>query len=198
MSNPLDGKCDNFSLIDINEISSNILIIFISGYRKNNYWDITEYGKTINIIDKFKEKYLVKLLSLTDEGYKKPVSDICDIISKLVQVKCIIVANSYGCFYAQQLAFINGNIKGILLLDPTIKCERYLKELEIKTETDDPNINEKIKNFDKLPENLSFEFKLIINVHFCFNENLSTNVKYFLSICNKNINSSIEIINVPI
>src|ERR1700756_4925051 len=100
----------DFQLINKSENPKKLNVIFISGYRKENYWDQTEHGKQINIIQEIKNQNSIQLLEISDEGYKRSIPDICNDISIQITKNCIVIAHSYGCFYAQQLAYINDNI----------------------------------------------------------------------------------------
>jgi hypothetical protein len=185
-----------YKLTVINEDLTNykLTILFISGYKKENYWNTTEHGKTIDIMNSFCITARLIHLDITDAGYKLPVPELCDMIN--INENYIIISHSYGSFYAQYLAYKDKNVKGMVLLDPTISNEIYKKYLENKE--DDPNIKEKKDNFDKLPnlntlKNISA--KVIIEVHLVINNELINKCEYFASACSKNMLSSIEVHN---
>lgn len=109
----------------------------------------------------------------------------------------IIVAHSYGTFYALELVQMNRNLYNkLFLIEPTIKTQEYSKYLEEQYELSRSQITEfKLKNFDLYPSYENLSPKIIVKIHLNLqssDKNLPQ-LKSYYSMCNKNIQSSLHL-----
>jgi predicted alpha/beta hydrolase family esterase len=159
---------------------TNNVVVFIHGFGKNSEtFNISEFGKELNIEKTIRTIAQTVLIDIEENDYLLTVPDVANTIyDKIKQFKNIwIVAHSYGCFYAIQLAEQYHNIvKGIILLEPTVKSDQYKIYLENLPKS--PVNDAKLKNFDSLPNGSNIKNKTIVQVHLSITQwvNLSTSI----------------------
>lgn len=144
-------------------------VLFIHGFGKTgNQWNITEYNKEINIESHIRKTYNTILITLHDNDYIRPISDVSVEIYKalddLLKTKIICVTHSYGSFFAMSMSIQYPKLfDAIVMLDPTIKTDdylQYLKSLEYNTKN-----QYQIDNFNMYPNHLDIPKNIIIKIH---------------------------------
>lgn len=151
-------------------------VVFIPGFLKScNDFDITEHNKTINITKCISKRANIHKVNLKPEDYLQPLNSMCDqIIESVNQTypnkKIILVGHSYGCFYVLKcMELYKELIKGIILIDPTMRNNDYkqdlLSKLEVLTNPTMINITTfKLERFDELPNDFDFGSKIEMRV----------------------------------
>jgi pimeloyl-ACP methyl ester carboxylesterase len=140
------------------------------------------------------------LVHLKDDDYVRPISVVSaelfnEMISNIPKLgKIIIVAHSFGAFYALSMAKLYPQrIHALLLLDPTAKTESYRNYLI----NDGSTVQiAKLKNFDDLPDPIPLNSKIIVKVYLNIdlserNDSLNDKLSYFNKFTKVNINSDI-------
>jgi len=179
------------------------VVVFIHGFQKDpSTWNRTESGKVINIEETIRNSSATILVHLKDDDYIRSVYDVSmelfkEILSKVSKLgKIIIIAHSYGAFYALSMAKLYPQrIHALLLLDPTAKTESYRNYL-IKDGTDVQIA--KLKNFDDLPDPVPLNSKIIVKVYLKldlsdWNDSTNDKLSYFDKFTRVNLNSDIII-----
>mgnify|MGYP001243237282 CR=1 FL=1 len=178
------------------ELSHKYIVIFIHGFNKNSSsWNKTDSGKIINIEETIKKKATTVLIDLFEDIYSEPIPEIANklynnIKSSIPKMgKIIIVAHSYGAFYALSLAQSNHeHIYGILLLDPIVKSDEYKNYL---AKSNSPIQLEKLKNFDSIPNPIPLKNKIIVKICLKVDDDIYEKTQYFDKLTRNNINSDI-------
>ena len=175
----------------------NNTIIFFPGFLKtSDDFDVTEQGKRINITKCTANMANIYIVSFTLNDYCKPIDDICiyvmDQIRTIFKLKRILlVAHSFGSFYALRFAELYENsVKGILLIDPTCKNERYLLSLKSKLDEYKKIIN--LNDSDKVNIHQILQYKQIIEFkidNFSSYPDKITNHNIYITIVLNNDNS---------
>lgn len=145
-------------------------VLFIHGFGKTgDQWNISEYNKEINIESHLRKTHNTVLITLNEDDYIRPISDISTEIYKtiedLLKTKIICVTHSYGSFFAISMSIQYPKLFDvIIMLDPTLKTNKYLEYLK----TLDYSIKNqyKIDNFDMMyPNHLDIPKNIIIKIH---------------------------------
>lgn len=177
------------------------VVIFIHGFQKDpSTWNITEHGKAVGIEETVRKVSATVLVHLKDDDYVRPVPEVSaelfdDILSKIPKIgKIIIVAHSFGAFYALSMANLYPKqIHALLLLDPTAKTKSYRNYL-IKDGSDVQMA--KLRNFDSLPNSIPLNPKITVKVYLKLdmseqNDSINDILSYFDKFTKVNINSDI-------
>lgn len=150
-------------------------VLFIHGFGKTGeQWNITEYGKEINIESHIRKTHNTILVTLHDDDYFRSISDVSDEIDRkiedLIKTKIICVTHSYGSFYAISMSIKFKNLfDTIIMLDPTIKTPEYLQYL--KTLNYSEKNQYQIDNFDIIyPNHLDIPKNIIVKIHLNIND----------------------------
>lgn len=184
--------------IFVKNISKNISILFIPGFRKKNTdFNITDEGKGINIETTLFKMYNTITIQFSEDDYQKPVPDIADQIYQNIIMNfkkdIVIVAHSFGAFYAIHLAKTYPNIfTKLLLIDPSIKTTSYHEKLQLNANMYGPKDTEtyKLKNYDSLPIGVDLKSNIIVRVHVALIIGLSADKIFILNkLTNKNVKS---------
>ncbi len=146
---------------------SRVLILFIPGFNKDpGTWNVTENGKEINIESSIRKVFRTVLIEI---NYSKTIMEMAEEIytdyleAEDPKTKIVIVAHSYGSFYALALAQFK-RLDGLLFLDPTTKNQSYYNYLmRTKQET-------KIQMFDDFPIPTPLPQKTILKVFLIYRE----------------------------
>lgn len=158
-------------------------VLFIHGFRKNHDdWDTTEHGKSIGIATQIAKRCTVVCAGLDDSDYcQSTLSVATEMSTQLAEPdmfgddkKVTVVAHSNGCFYAIQLAQLDPNRFGrLLLIDPTLKSEAYRQQLLERVAADSTDVvsQRKLENFDSLPT--SVPNRVVVRIHFNYTEAMS-------------------------
>jgi pimeloyl-ACP methyl ester carboxylesterase len=115
--------------------------------------------------------YNIHCIDINNTCYVRPVQDICqeidDSMSTFHETKIIVVAHSYGAFYAIGLSRLNKfRYNKLLLIEPTLKTEEYQIYLTEKYAKTPNEIDKyKIENFDTFPDYRDLTSNIIIIVH---------------------------------
>lgn len=183
----------------IHQIDTKNLVIFVSGFKKNyKTWNKTETNKILNIEKKFRKTCTTILVDIDEEDYKLPVPIICNKMLSCddfeIKENTVIVAHSYGCFYALYLAEKLKHVK-LVLIEPVIKSPSYFDYLIEKSlgETEEGIEKHKIKNYDTLPDGKLLSSQVILRVHVNINNAEIPNIKEYNALTSKNIKSQLVI-----
>lgn len=158
--------------IIISDIKYKVTVIFIHGYTKTGEdWNITAHNKEIGIESHIRKTRNTVLITLDEEDYRCPISDISSTIYEetkhLLKSKVIIVTHSYGSMFGMSLAILYPKfVTTLIMLDPSVKTNDfliYLKSLPV-TETK----QYKIDNFESLPNPRDIPKHIIVRVHWNF------------------------------
>lgn len=107
--------------------------VFIHGFNKNSTtWNITEYGKHIDIESIIKTKAETILVDIVDFKIS-PKIQMIPIIEQIMSSsikKWIIVCHSLGVIHALELLRYSLPIIGVCLIDPTALDQEYINTLE--------------------------------------------------------------------
>lgn len=156
----------------------NTIVVFIHGFRKTSKtWNMTEKGKNIDIEGYISKRHTTLLVDISEEDYYKDTLEIASIIYEYITSikqykKIVVVAHSFGIFYAIHLSNIisysNESLEFIpdvrmLAIDPTIKNETYYNFLASNTE--DNLHKHKLENYDKLPDIVDIHNSTILYSH---------------------------------
>lgn len=177
------------------------VVVFIHGFRKDSStWNRTDSGKVIGIEESVRKVASTVLVDLKNDDYVRPIHEVSvvvfdEILSKVSKIsKIIIVAHSYGAFYAISIAKLYPQrIHALLLLDPTAKTESYRNYL-IKDGSDIQAA--KLRNFDALPDSAALNPKIIVKVYLKVdlsegNDDMIDKLSYFDKFTKVNLNSDI-------
>lgn len=154
-------------IIENNKFKKSVL--FIHGFGKTgDQWNITEYGKEIGIESHIRKTHNTILITLDDNDYIRPISNVVDEIYEAVngslKTKIICVTHSYGSFFSMSLSIKYPKLfTTIIMLDPTLKTNEYLEYLK-GLEYNDKN-QYKIDNFDMYPNHLDIAKDIIVKIH---------------------------------
>lgn len=151
-------------------------VLFIHGFGKTgDQWNITEHNKEINIESHIRKTHNTILITLDDNDYIRPISDVSqEIYSSMInflKTKIICITHSYGSFFAMSMSIqYNTLFESIIMLDPTIKTEMYLQYLKTLEYN---KINQfKIDNFDIIyPNHLDIPKNVIVKIHLNLDSN---------------------------
>lgn len=173
-----------------------------------NDFNVTEKGKKIAIEENISKFCNTIMLQVEFEDYREQANvlseKIYSSIENVLNTSIIIVAHSYGAFYAIQLSQNYPKIfNKILLIDPTAKTQSYYDLLVSKIgNMNDGILNEielcKVNNFENLPDG-KLNSKTIVRIHLNLDskklieypKQFNEKCEYFNAITNKNVNSKI-------
>lgn len=173
-------------------------VMYIHGFLKqSSQWNVSETGKYLGIEEHLQKTTNTVLVDVEHSDYSLPITTICeDIYKEILQshslVKVIIVAHSYGAFYAIRLAeMFPSIIKSLILLDPVVKDENYRKYL---LDQDDDMSKGKLAIYHDLPTGDKLHPRIIIKICLPVTDSVLTKLDYFHPMTNKNIMSEIVVI----
>ena len=167
-------------------------VIFIHGNNKNSStWNITEFGKVINIEKTISKQCRTMMLQL-DDYTESPDIIVQPFLEEMKQYKWIIVCHSLGIIYYYELVK-HLTVIGVCFIDCT-NLEKYLKSHIDKNW----NIIEYLKNTNLNITNLNIPSKIVFHIHCNYNydkiEEFNDKLLYFTSFSRKN-NKSMLIIH---
>lgn len=192
-------------IIKLIKMSFKNTVIFIHGLFKNaDQWNITEYGKYIGIIDEMKKTSNVINLTwniITHDDYINNDELYFERIINEVPKNstCIVIAHSFGSFYALKLYQLNKLlIKGIILLDPVVLNEKYIEKITNELKSLDEELVKTRESNLKLINSIkstTVDNKVIIKIHVRSGEDLmerfSDNLDYYHNLTKLNVKSQI-------
>lgn len=175
-------------------------LLFIHGFGKDiSSWNTTQSGKSIKFEETLSKTANTILIEFKNEDYEKSMSDkineIYSLITDFLKTQMIIIAHSYGCFYALLLAEKYPKVfNKLLLLDPTVKNNDYLLQLEkaAKGTAEDSIECAKLDRFPSLPSGEGLPSQIIVRVHL----NITDDIKKIVSLnslTNKNVKSRLTV-----
>lgn len=168
-------------------------IVFIHGFRKDtSSWNYDSKGKALLVEETLSQVSNTILIQLEEEDYLFPVSYVSEKIYTslfdFLNTKITLVTHSNGSFYALKLAENYPNIfNKLFLIDPTIKTPEYLEYL--KNFPEDLVECSQVVNFEDLPTGINFQPKVIVRIHFDYDEDYTSIIPYYNRLTNKNTKS---------
>ncbi len=133
-------------------------VVFIPGFRKPpTDFNVTDAGKYIGIVNCISKRAPTLEVNLQLEDYLKPLDEVCSTIhDQILTPKCLLVAQSYGGFFALRYAELyTHTVCAVVLLDISIKSEEYRAYLAIKYASEaDPLTAYKLEHFDVYPDSV--------------------------------------------
>lgn len=155
--------------IIISDTKYKVTIIFSRGYTKSGEdWNITSHNKEIGIESHIRKTRNTVLISLDQEDYQRPMSDVSSSIYQgtkhLLKSKVVVVTHSYGSIFGMLLAILYPKfVTTLIMLDPTIKTNDFLTYLKSLSVTESNQY--KINNFDTLPNHRDIPNNIIVKIH---------------------------------
>lgn len=173
-------------------------VILIHGYNQTiDSWNVTKSGKVIQLDKILSAKYNTIIIQIDQEDYLKSVPELSNEIHEKLSLhaensKKIVLAHSYGCFYAISLAINHDKTYRLLLLDPTIKTLDYYEMIKNRAIDNDLVSISKYENYSLLPNYSDIKSKTIIIIHLA-NKNILEKISVLIDATKKNIKSRLMI-----
>ena len=180
-----------------------VSVIFIHGnHKKATSWNVTDFGKVINIEATIKKKNRTLLIQV-DDFTVSPSKLVRSFVESMKDQQWIIVCHSLGIVYCYE--FVKHlKIVGICFIDCTPLDETFLKKLSCNIDNTCDELNSVAPSSSSRDEllydyikNIRWDLspKIICHVHINYqsDEKFDRKVKYFSSITRKNDKSKMMI-----
>jgi len=176
--------------MDAKQQPKSLAVIFLHGnHKKADHWNMTEFGKSINIesiIGKRVKTFLIQI----DDFTKHPLGALSGRLDEMKRYKCVVVCHSLGVLHCYEL-LKHLVVIGICFLDCTA-LPVYLEEIRA---TEDPVCDHLISYIQDMVWNIPSS--IICHVHFNYEWSNAAyfdhQIAYYTPLTRKNDKSKIVV-----